>query len=278
MEFWRLMPALYEELNQRLQEKQQGTLGFIFREAVANLEFYLNQTTNTIILSVSMPLMNPKPRSFRNLYQEIGKVCWDIDHSFFHDKAHAAGKFIRRYHADWKSLRSQPTSFQKHYAQSKKIELIGVSKNIAQAKYAGQLAGQLASDYPDEKTAVVLGNESILTALSAMDNIALTWNVTMGYPLKETQQPIFSKYFFSYTSTTRRALSFIKTFKSLLSTPWCLSLLKFHHLNFNEFLNEIESKNLFRFAQKQLYSSDNAQSIDYCFFARLIPLRISSLD
>ena len=44
MEFWRLMPALYEELNQRLQEKQQGTLGFIFREAVANLEFYLNQT------------------------------------------------------------------------------------------------------------------------------------------------------------------------------------------------------------------------------------------
>ena len=38
LEFWRLMPALYEGLNQRLQQKQQGTLGLIFREAVANLE------------------------------------------------------------------------------------------------------------------------------------------------------------------------------------------------------------------------------------------------
>ena len=93
------------------------------------------------------------------------------------------GNLFVKYHADWKSLRSQPTSFQKHYAQSKKIELIGVSKNVAQAKYAGQLAGQLASDYPDEKTAVVLGNESILTpALSAIDGTELTWNVTMGYP------------------------------------------------------------------------------------------------
>ena len=56
-----------------------------------------------------------------------------------------------------------------------KIEIIGVSKNIAQAKYAGQLAVQLATDHPDEKTAVVLGNESLLTpALSAIDDIALT--------------------------------------------------------------------------------------------------------
>ena len=51
-----------------------------------------------------------------------------------------------------------------------------------------------------------------------------------------------------------------------MSTPWCLSLLQFHGLNF-EFLKEIESKNLFRFAQNQLYASDKIQSIDYCFFA-----------
>ena len=269
MEFWRLMPALYEELNQTLQEKQQGTLGFIFREAVANLEFYLNQT-NKYHYFVGFNALN---ESEAQIIQEFisrnkGKVCWDIDHSFYHDKAHAAGKFIRRYHADWKSLRSQPTSFQKHYAQSKKIELIGVSKNIAQAKYAGQLAGQLASEYPDEKTAVVLGNESILTpALSAMDNIALTWNVTMGYPLKETPTANFFEIFFQLHLNNKKGTFFYKNFKSLLSTPWCLSLLQFHHLNFNEFLNEIESKNLFRFAQKQLYTSDNAKSIDYCFFA-----------
>ena len=95
MEFWRLMPALYEELNQRLQEKQQGTLGFIFREAVANLEFYLNQT-NKYHYFVGFNALN---ESEAQIIQEFisrnkGKVCWDIDHSFYHDRAHAAGKFM----------------------------------------------------------------------------------------------------------------------------------------------------------------------------------------
>ena len=269
MEFWRLMPALYEELNQRLEEKQKGTLGFIFREAVANLEFYLNQT-NKYHYFVGFNALN---ESEAQIIQEIidrnkGKLCWDIDHYFFHDKAHAAGKFIRQYHAEWKSLRSQPTSFKKHYAQSKRIELIGVSKNIAQAKCAGQLAGQLASDYPDEKIAVVLGNESILTpALSAIDNIALNWNVTMGYPLKETPTADFFEIFFQLHLNNKKGSFFYKNLKSLFSTPWCHSLLQYHHLNFKEFLKEMESKNLFRFAQNQLYASDNVKSIDYCFFA-----------
>ena len=95
-----------------------------------------------------------------------------------------------------------------------------MSKNIAQAKYAGQLAGQLASDYPDEKTAVVLGNESILTlTLSAMDNIALTWNVTMGYPLKETPTANFFEIFFQLHLNNKKGSFFYKNFKSLLSTP-----------------------------------------------------------
>ncbi|MGB0395474.1 MAG: PD-(D/E)XK nuclease family protein [Flavobacteriaceae bacterium] len=269
LEFWRLMPALYEGLNQRLQQKQQGTLGLIFREAVANLEFYLNQT-NKYHYFVGFNALN---ESEAQIIQEFisrnkGKVCWDIDNHFFHDKAHAAGKFIRQYHADWKSLRSQPTSFQKYYTHPKKIEIIGVSKNIAQAKYAGQLAVQLATDHPDEKTAVVLGNESLLTpALSAIDDIALTWNVTMGYPLKETPTADFFELFFQLHLNTKKGSFFYKNFISLLSTPWCLSLLQFHDLNFKEFLKEIESKNLFRFAQNQLYASDNIQSIDHCFFA-----------
>jgi ATP-dependent helicase/nuclease subunit B len=53
LEFWRLMPALYECFSQRLQQKQQATLGLIFREAVANLEFYLNQTNKFCWLQCS---------------------------------------------------------------------------------------------------------------------------------------------------------------------------------------------------------------------------------
>ena len=35
--------------------------------------------------------------------------------------------------------------------------MIGVSKNITQAKYAGQLATELSENFPDEKTAISFG-------------------------------------------------------------------------------------------------------------------------
>lgn len=269
LEFWRIMPSLYEGLNQRLQQKQQGTLGLIFREAVANLEFYISQTVKHHYF-VGFNALN---ESEAQIIQEFissnkGTVHWDIDQYFFQDKVHAAGKFIRKYHQDWKSLRSQPSSFQNHYTDPKKIELIGVSKNVAQAKYAAQLALQLAKDYPDEKTAVVLGNESLLTpTLSAIDGTALSWNVTMGYPLKETPTSDFFELFFQLHLNAKKGLFLYKNLKSLSSTPWFLSLLKFNDLDTEEYLKEIESKNLNRFSQNILYRSDNVQAIDHCLFA-----------
>ena len=269
LEFWKLMPALYQALNQRLHQKQQATLGLIFREAVANLEFYLRQT-NKHHYFVGFNALN---ESEAQIIQEFisrnkGTAHWDIDQHFFQDKVHAAGKFIRQYHTDWKSLRSQAVSFQKHYTKSKKIELIGVSKNVAQAKYAAQLAVQIAIDHPEEKTAVVLGNESLLTpALSAIDDTALGWNVTMGYPLKDTPTADFFELFFQLHLNTKKGAFFYKNFKSLLSTPWCLPLFKFHDLNPGEHLKDFESKNLYRFSQSKLYALDNVHSIDHCFFA-----------
>ena len=92
-----------------------------------------------------------------------------------------------------------------------------MSKNVAQAKYAAQLAVQLATDYPDEKTAVVLGNESLLTpALSAIDGTALSWNVTMGYPLKETPTSDFFELFFQLHLNAKKGLFYIRTSKAYL--------------------------------------------------------------
>ena len=269
LEFWRLMPSLYRALNQRLQQKQQATLGLIFREAVANLEFYLDQTKKHHYF-VGFNALN---ESEAQIIQEFisrnkGTTRWDIDQHFFLDKVNAAGKFIRQYHSDWKSLRSQDTSFQTHYTKSKKIELIGVSKNVAQAKYAAQLAAKLATDHPEEKIAVVLGDESLLTpALSAIDDTALGWNVTMGYPLKDTPTNDFFELFLQLHLNTKKGFFFYKNFKSLLSTPWFLSLFKFHDLNPREQLKDFESKNLYRFSQSKLYQLGKVEAIDYCFFA-----------
>lgn len=268
IEFWRLMPDLYAELNERLQQQQQGTLGFIFREAVANLEFYLEQN-NKQHFFVGFNALN---ESESQIIQEFisrnkGSVHWDIDQYFYQDKVHAASKFIRQYHKSWKSLRSKPVSFQNNYEKSKKIEIIGVSKNIAQAKYAAQLAGKLSTEFPEEKTAVVLGNESLLTpALSAIEGDELGWNVTMGYPLDGTPTSDFFELFFQLHVNTKNQFFFYKNLKSLLSTPWCLPLLQFHQLDFEKSLKDIESKNLYRFPQNKLLTHKDPTSIDHCFF------------
>lgn len=268
LEFWSIMPALYEGLNQRLQQKQQGTLGLIFREAVANLEFYLSQNDKQHYF-VGFNALN---ESEAQIIQEFisrnkGSVHWDIDQCFFEDKVHAAGTFIQKYHKDWKSLRSQSTSFKKHFSQPKKIEIIGVSKNIAQAKYAAQLAAKLSTDHPEEKTAVVLGNESLLTpALSAIEDTEQAWNVTMGYPIENTPTADFFELFFQLHLKASKGSFFYKNLKSLLSSPWCLPLLKWHELDVEKHLKNIESKNLYRFPKHTLCSSDDPASLDQCFF------------
>ena len=43
LEFWKQAPALYHALYSTLLEQQMGYLGMLFREAVANLEFYLDK-------------------------------------------------------------------------------------------------------------------------------------------------------------------------------------------------------------------------------------------
>ena len=269
LEFWRLMPALYQALNQRLQQKQRATLGLIFREAVANLEFYLGQTIKHHYFVGFNALNESEAQIIQEfLSRDKGSVHWDIDQHFFQDKLHAAGKFIRKYHSDWKSLRSQNISFQKHYKMPKKIEIIGVSKNIAQAKYAAQLASQAAIDHPEEKTAVILGNESLLIpALSAIDDTALRWNVTMGYPLKDTPTADFFEIFFQLHLNTKKGTFLYKNFKSLLSAPWCLTLFEFHDLNPMKYLKDFESKNLYRFSQSILCSLDKVYTIEHHFFA-----------
>ena len=80
------MPSLYEGLNQRLQQKQQGTLGLIFREAVANLEIYISQTVKHHYF-VGFNALN---ESEAQIIQEFissnkGTVHWDIDQYFFQD-------------------------------------------------------------------------------------------------------------------------------------------------------------------------------------------------
>ena len=78
------MPELYGGLKELLIKSQKGTLGMLFREAVNNLELYL-QNNDKYHYFVGFNALN---KAEENIIQEFltthrGNVIWDIDQFFY---------------------------------------------------------------------------------------------------------------------------------------------------------------------------------------------------
>ena len=144
LKFWQQMPILYDGLKQFLKRSQKGFLGMLFRDSLKNLEHYLKNNFNYHFFVGFNALNRSEEKIIQGfLTTSRGEVIWDIDRSFYEDKNHTAGKFIRHYQKEWNSLRASKPIFKENFAKSKKIQIMGVSKNISQAKYAGQLSVDL---------------------------------------------------------------------------------------------------------------------------------------
>ena len=268
LEFWREMPNLYSGLKELLWLNHQGTSGMLFREAVNNLEHYLQNNTDHHYFVGFNALNEAEERIIQEfLTAKQGNVIWDIDRYFYEDQVHSAGKFIRKYYRDWKILMGSEVSLKENFYKPKVIEMIGVSKNITQAKYAGQLASELSENFPDEKTAVVFGNEALLIpTLSAISNKLFDWNVTMGLPIAETSVATFFEAFFNLHINASENYFFHKDLKALFTSPWCMDLFESRGFHPKSKLEELEKKNLYRFKSNYLFESSATKSISGLFF------------
>ena len=72
-----------------------------------------------------------------------------------------------------------------NYSTQKNISVIGTAKNIGQAKYIGEIIGKIKNPNALNNTAIVLGDEKLLTPLlNSMPNKIEDLNITMGLPIK----------------------------------------------------------------------------------------------
>jgi hypothetical protein len=246
LDFWEQAPRLYQSLYERLSDKQQAYLGLQFREAVEQLEWYL-ENTNIYHYFVGFNALN-KAESF--LIQGImdanrGTVFWDIDTYFYNDTQHHAGRFIRKYFESWKHLRAQKKPvLSSYYGEEKTINLIQCTKSIAQAKYAATLAAESQKRDHQQSTALVLGDEQLLIpTLSGLPEDFEDYNVTMGYPLSKT--PLFSffnDYIELFQNNNPSGFSY-KAFRSLVSTPFMAAFLKETIAHWEEFIRQKEAQN-----------------------------------
>ena len=91
------------------------------------------------------------------------------------------------------------------YKLQKTIHLNALPKNISQIKHAGSLLKELSDKNSIEDTALILGNEKLLTSLlnSMPENISKA-NITMGYELQNvTLSALFESIFKLHLNKTK---------------------------------------------------------------------------
>jgi len=120
------------------------------------------------------------------LENEKAELIADYDMLYVKNEAYEAGYFIRKL---IKKYGKSPFHETNHFFenQSKEIDIIGIPKNVGQAKFAGLLLKNYLKTDDIEKTALVLSDEGLLfPVLNSIPEDISQINVTMGYPLSKS--------------------------------------------------------------------------------------------
>lgn len=221
LRFWESLPSLYENIQSLLLNENIGYQGMVYREAVSNLEYYINTNGSKAHIFIGFNALNTAEQHIIQELLETGNttVYWDTDQYFFQDAKHSASHFIRKYINEWNYFKNKKPKFiANNFEKPKHFQFLEVQKNVGQAKYVGEWLSQL-SDEEINKTAIVLGDENLLIPLlyslpSNLKNV----NITMGVTLKNFPAVVFFELLFGIHLRSAETL-YYKDLLSILNHP-----------------------------------------------------------
>lgn len=241
LSFWKKLPEYYEQLQQELQKKDLAYQGMVYRVASAKVDTYMQQHSNPHVFIGFNALNEAEQRILQKMLErENTSVFWDIDEVFFRDPQHDASLFLREYAQNWPYYKDRPFPMSDAYKEKKQIEMVGIPKNIGQAKYVGELLAKLD---PEEikQTAVVLGDEGmLLPILNSLPPNVQEINVTMGFPLKHAPVSFLFDQLFKMQTQNRKDL-YYKDLMEIVHHPLIQKLTQGYSLKISE---RIQQENL----------------------------------
>ena len=203
--FWNSLEVLYTAFNKGLKQEGLGHQGLVYRQACANLDDYIEETKHSKHLFIGFNALNTAEELILEtiLEKTEAEIYWDLDEYFFNDPVHDAGFFIRQFSSKWRYFKDKPLQTTKgQYLTEKNITITGVPKNVSQAKFVGNLLGEMHLEKKSmlTNTAVVLGDETLLNPLiNAIPEEINGINITMGFPLhKSPLESLFTQLFEAY--------------------------------------------------------------------------------
>ena len=225
LKFWKLLPTYYDALYRHLLNLQVGYQGLIYREAVANLNYFSDGVgAKKYIFAGFNALNQAEERIIQHLLaMSCAAVYWDIDAVFLNDYYHDAGLFVRKFKSDWSFYKSNAFNWiANDYQQKKNIHIIGTPKSIGQAKIVGSIVETICAENDNaslKNVAVVLGDEGLLIpVLYALPSTVNALNITMGYSSKNNPaQILIAKLFKMHTNALKRnPSSYVFYYKDVL--------------------------------------------------------------
>ncbi|WP_336127434.1 PD-(D/E)XK nuclease family protein [Mesoflavibacter sp. CH_XMU1422-2] len=206
IKFWNKLYPFYKHFSKSLINQKKGYQGLIYREAVENLETYIQSCSKRHIFTGFNALNTAEETIIQELLQnDLAAIYWDIDKIFIDSSYHDAGLFTRKHKENWKYFQKNSFNWKEsNYSTLKNINIFGVPKAIGQAKTIGNILNSL-SEKDIKNTAVVLGDENLLLpTLNSIPKHINAINVTMGFPLKSIPlAALFEKIFSVQINNTK---------------------------------------------------------------------------
>lgn len=271
LKFWNKLKLYYKHYTEALVNKKIGYQGLIYRKAVDNIKYYcLNNKQKHVFLGFNALNTAEETIIQELLKSKLAEVYWDIDQVFIENPIHDAGLFTRQHKFNWKYFETNPFHWvTKHYSQPKNIEILGVPKNVGQAKTIGSILKTIETKNPNLKsTAVVLGDENLLIpVLNSIPSTISKLNITMGFPLSSIPlASLFEQLF----NLHKKALDkyYYKDIISLLSHQFIKPLFSINETNHATILIETIKKNnlvYLSLSEIKTFSKSNLEILELLF-------------
>lgn len=189
IQLWKIMPQLYIDFQESLQEQGKSTTAAMYRRAATFQEEKdrLTAPYKQLVFVGFNALSRAEGTLFKH-WQENEKALFyfDADQYYLEDRLQEAGLFIRKNTDHWHLKNALGAYPDKLRTKTDRINLFEASGFTAQAKVLDTL---LPVHTPKEPIAILLADENLLIpTLQSIPN-ALTTNITMGFPI--SQSPIF---------------------------------------------------------------------------------------
>lgn len=197
--FWKTLHPIYLDFQTELHKGKRAYQGLMYREAAGKvqsekaLEKWCEKKGCSSLYFVGFNALNTAEQVILKSGLESGfaQVWFDADPYYLNDPAQEAGMFMRQYR-QWRSFDGVEFPFveDRLRAEPRKIEIIGVPKQIGMAKTLSGVLSAMKSDLADrdvtDHMALVLADEGLLMpVLNSIPSEFDEVNVTMGLPLRE---------------------------------------------------------------------------------------------